>query len=45
MREFARVMPITMFLKIVNLPLDRREEFVEWGLVSTAVGFQASVAE
>ena len=21
-----------MFLKIVNLPLDRREEFVEWGL-------------
>lgn len=30
--EFARVMPVTMFLKIVDLPLDRREEFVEWGL-------------
>ncbi|MEO7134475.1 MAG: cytochrome P450 [Vicinamibacterales bacterium] len=32
MREFARVMPVSMFLKIVDLPLDRREEFVEWGL-------------
>lgn len=30
--EFARIMPVTMFLKIVNLPLDRREEFVEWGV-------------
>ena len=30
--EFARIMPVTMFLKIVDLPLDRREEFVEWGL-------------
>lgn len=32
MSEFARIMPVTMFLKIVDLPLDRREEFVEWGL-------------
>src|SRR5688500_7279476 len=32
LREFARVMPVTMFLKIVDLPLDRREEFVEWGI-------------
>jgi len=30
--EFARIMPVTMFLKIVDLPLDRREEFVEWGI-------------
>ena len=30
--EFARVMPVTMFLRIVDLPLDRREEFVEWGI-------------
>src|SRR3546814_16853978 len=25
--EFARVMPVTMFLRIGDLPLDRREEF------------------
>lgn len=30
--EFARVMPVTMFLGIVDLPLDRREQFVEWGV-------------
>ena len=30
--EFARIMPVTMFLKIVDLPLDRRDEFVEWGI-------------
>lgn len=30
--QFARIMPVTMFLKIVDLPLDRREEFVDWGL-------------
>lgn len=30
--EFARIMPVTMFLKMVNLPLDRREQFVEWGI-------------
>ncbi len=30
--DFARVMPVTMFLGIVDLPLDRREEFVEWGV-------------
>lgn len=30
--EFARVMPVTMFLRIVDLPIDRREEFVEWGI-------------
>ncbi|NLR72779.1 cytochrome P450 [Novosphingobium sp. ERN07] len=30
--EFGRVMPVTMFLRMVDLPLDRREEFVEWGI-------------
>jgi len=30
--QFARIMPVTMFLKIVDLPLDRRDEFVAWGL-------------
>lgn len=30
--DFARIMPVTMFLRIVDLPLDRREEFVEWGI-------------
>jgi cytochrome P450 len=29
--EFARVMPVTMFLGMVDLPLDRREEFLRWG--------------
>lgn len=30
--QFARIMPVTMFLRIVDLPLDRRDEFVDWGL-------------
>jgi cytochrome P450 len=30
--EFARIMPVAMFLRIVDLPLERREEFVSWGL-------------
>lgn len=30
--EFARVMPVTMFLGIVDLPLADRERFVDWGL-------------
>lgn len=30
--DFARVMPVTMFLGIVDLPLDHREQFVEWGV-------------
>jgi len=29
---FARVMPVSMFLRIVDLPIARREEFVEWGI-------------
>jgi cytochrome P450 len=30
-REFARVMPVCVFLSIVDLPLERREEFLAWG--------------
>jgi len=30
--DFGRVMPVTLFLQIVDLPLDQREEFIEWGL-------------
>lgn len=30
--QFGRIMPVTMFLRIVDLPLDRREEFVAWGI-------------
>jgi len=28
--QFAQVMPVEMFLGMVDLPLDRREELVEW---------------
>lgn len=30
--DFARIMPVTMFLGIVDLPLDQREQFVDWGV-------------
>ncbi|RTL21012.1 MAG: cytochrome P450 [Sphingomonadaceae bacterium] len=30
--DFGRVMPVTMFLGIVDLPVAEREKFVEWGL-------------
>lgn len=30
-KEFAGILPVVMFLGIVDLPLDRREEFVTWG--------------
>jgi len=30
--EFARIMPVNMFLGIVDLPLDNREQFVEWAV-------------
>jgi cytochrome P450 len=30
--QFARIMPVTIFLGIVDLPLDRRDEFVEWAV-------------
>jgi cytochrome P450 len=29
--DFALVMPVSIFLGIAGLPLDRREEFLEWG--------------
>lgn len=51
-RDFARIMPVTMFLGIVDLPLDRREQFVEWGLTfmtstkaEEKLGAQAKVVE
>lgn len=31
-QDFARVMPVNMFLGIVDLPLDQREQFVSWGV-------------
>jgi cytochrome P450 len=30
MNAFARIMPVTIFLGIAGLPLERREEFSEW---------------
>ncbi|TWC97609.1 MULTISPECIES: cytochrome P450 [unclassified Sphingobium] len=30
--DFARVMPVSIFLGIVDLPLERRAEFVEWAV-------------
>ncbi|GAC1572106.1 MAG: hypothetical protein NVS3B5_00760 [Sphingomicrobium sp.] len=30
--DFARVMPVIMFLGIVDLPLDQREQFVDWAV-------------
>jgi cytochrome P450 len=32
MSAFARIMPVTMFLRMVDLPIERRDEFVEWGI-------------
>ena len=29
--EFARVLPVAMFLGIVDLPVERRREFIGWG--------------
>ena len=30
-RDFASVLPVVVFLNIVDLPAERREEFLEWG--------------
>lgn len=30
--DFARVMPVSVFLGIVDLPLDQREQFVQWAV-------------
>lgn len=30
--DFARVMPVIMFLSIVDLPADQRDQFVDWGV-------------
>src|SRR5262249_34020962 len=29
--EFAYIMPVSIFLGIADLPLDRREQFLQWG--------------
>jgi cytochrome P450 len=29
--EFAQIMPVSIFLGIANLPIERREEFLAWG--------------
>jgi cytochrome P450 len=34
--DFARIMPVDVFLKILNLPLARRDEFVEWAVGYTS---------
>lgn len=30
--EFARIMPVSIFLGIVDLPIDNREQFVDWAV-------------
>lgn len=40
--EFARVMPVMMFLGIVDLPTDRRDEFVGWALSAMTAPDQAT---
>ncbi len=34
--DFARILPVVVFLKIMNLPEDRREEFVAWAVGYTS---------
>jgi cytochrome P450 len=29
--DFARVMPVSVFLGVIDLPVERRQEFLEWG--------------
>ena len=47
-REFARVMPVSVFLSIIDLPVERREEFLQWGdglaQTQTRLHFQAKIA-
>ena len=31
LRDFAHIMPVVMFLGIVDLPVDKRQQFIEWG--------------
>lgn len=33
-KDFASILPVVMFMGIVDLPLDRREEFVAWAKAS-----------
>ncbi|TAK98748.1 MAG: cytochrome P450 [Rhodospirillaceae bacterium] len=34
-REFAFIAPVSVFFNVVNLPLSRREEFLEWGRMNS----------
>jgi cytochrome P450 len=34
--DFARIMPVLVFLKVMDLPADRREEFVGWAVGYTS---------
>ncbi|API59934.1 cytochrome [Tardibacter chloracetimidivorans] len=49
--DFAYVMPVAIFLGIVDLPLDRREEFLTWGRgfatgrEDERLGFQKKILE
>lgn len=40
--DFAKIMPVEVFLKVMDLPLDRRAEFVEWAGGYTAAKDQAT---
>jgi cytochrome P450 len=39
-REFPRVMPVLVFLKVLGLPPERRDEFVRWAVDYTSAGDQ-----
>lgn len=47
--EFARIMPVSVFLGIVDLPVERREEFLLWGArmaePATAAEYQRRIAD
>lgn len=34
--DFARIMPVTVFLKVLGLPTDRRDDFVRWAVGYTS---------
>lgn len=40
--DFAKIMPVEVFLKVMDLPLDRRAEFVEWAGGYTGAKDQAT---
>ena len=36
--EFAEVLPVTIFLRIVDLPLSEREKFLQWAVEAIRIG-------